>query len=162
MRLMSCVLARFMKLRSGNSRVAIMANKDTMEMRNAERAEPPPKRSYVAVVASPRRSTRSNPANVSLSQKSGNARVANPVGQPKASPPPSPERARPVPADDGDFAANPRLKKQEIAALEEEIAKRDVVLVGNAVVANKAPVAGGAKPPSPPAPAPAAGATRKC
>jgi hypothetical protein len=63
-----------------------------------------------------------------------------------------------VPADDEDFAANLRSKEQEIVALKEEIAKRDVVLVGNAVVADKAPVAGGAKPPLPPAPAPAAGA----
>ena len=104
--------------------------------------------------------TRSNPANVSLSQKSGNARVADPVEDFKASQPPSPERGRPVPANcnDEEFAAKLLAKEQQIVALAEGVAKRDVVLKGNAVVADKAPVAGGAKPPSPPAPAPAAGA----
>ena len=118
-----------MRSRTRNTGVAIMANSSTMAMRNAEAADGSPEVSYAAVVASPRRSTRST-ANVSLSQKSGNARVADPVEQSKASPPPSPERARPVPADDEDFAANLRSKEQEIVALKEEIAKRDVVLKG--------------------------------
>ena len=48
-----------MKTRKRNASVAIMANKDTMEMRNAEAADGSPKVSHPAVVASPRRSTRS-------------------------------------------------------------------------------------------------------
>ena len=74
-----------MKMRSGNSRVAIMANKDTLEKSNAEGSL---KRSYVDVAASPRRSSRSKPATVPPSAKSGNDGVANPVEESKVSPPP--------------------------------------------------------------------------
>ena len=50
-----------MKMRSGNSRVAIMANSNTMAMRNAEAEGGSPKVAHAAVVASARRSTRSHP-----------------------------------------------------------------------------------------------------
>ena len=50
-----------MKTRKRNASVAIMANKNTMKMRNAEAANGSPQVPHPAVVASSRRATRSNP-----------------------------------------------------------------------------------------------------
>ena len=110
-----------MRMRSGNSRVAIMCNKSTAVMRNAEGAGAPPKRSKrlsAADAASPSRATHPNPAKVTPSPKSGNARVADPVEESKASPPAPAEGSSPVPAKDELLLA----KEKEIAALKEELA----------------------------------------
>ena len=106
-----------------------MANSSTMAMRNAEAAKESPKRSYVDVVASPARATRSKSAKIPRSAKSGNNGVANPVEQSKISPPPPPERASPVPSDDEDVDTKLCAKNQKTAELTAEIAKRNVAKV---------------------------------
>ena len=65
-----------MKMRSGNPRVAIMTNKSTMEMCNAEAVDGSPEVSYAAVATSSRRSTCSRAAKNASPARSGNADVA--------------------------------------------------------------------------------------
>ena len=119
--LMTCVLARFMEMRSGNSRVAIMANKDTLEMRNAEGAEGSSNVSYAAVVASPRRSTRSRAGPHAASPVGGgNKAVADDTLGAKPAKPPSP----PAPATDAAPAEDgmpPPATKEQLAAKDAEI-----------------------------------------
>ena len=110
-----------MKMRSGNSRVAIIANASTLAKRNAEAADGSPKGSYAAVAASPPRVTRSNSAKGAPSPKSGNDRVADPVGGPKAPPPVPAGGASPVRGKDADVEALLLANEKEIVALREKL-----------------------------------------
>ena len=110
-----------MKMRSGNSRVAIIANTSTLAKRNTEAADGSPKGSY-AVAASPPRVTRSNSAKGAPSPKSGNDRVADPVEESKASPPVPAEGASPVRGKDADVEALLLSKNKEIVVLREKLA----------------------------------------
>jgi hypothetical protein len=110
-----------MKMRSGNSRVAIIANTSTLAKRNTEAADGSPKGSY-AVAASPPRVTRSNSAKGAPSPKSGNDRVADPVEESKASPPVPAEGASPVRGKDADVEALLLAKDKEIVVLREKLA----------------------------------------
>ena len=145
---MSCVLARFMKMRSGNSRVAIMANKDTLEMRNAEGAEGSPNVSYAAVVDPPRRSTRSGAAPHAASPVGGgNKAVADDTLGAKPAKPPSP----PAPATDAAPAEDgppPPATKEQLAAKDAEIHDLEQQLANHP--ASQQLKADKADPPSPP------------
>jgi len=64
-----------MKMRSGNPSVAIVANKSTIELRNAEAAGGSSEVSYAAVLASSPRITRSSRAEI-IRVQGGNTDVA--------------------------------------------------------------------------------------
>ena len=103
---MSCVLARFMKMRSGNPGVAIMAISETLleEQERLQRlaAEEARSPSYVTVAASPSRVTRSRAAQNASPAGRGNTDVAGNVQNPAAketkveSPPPDAPPAAPA------------------------------------------------------------------
>ena len=139
-----------MQTRKRNASVAIMANTDTMEMRNAEAADGSPKVSYAAVVASPRRSTRSRAAPHAASPVGGgNKAVADDTLGAKQAKPPSP----PAPATDAAPAEDgppPPATKEQLAARDAEIHDLQDQLANHPASQLKAKQA---KPPSPPAPA---------
>ena len=119
-----------MKTRGRNTPVARIANASTPEQSNAVSPGRSPPGSYAAAAANPRRSSRFQAATVPPSAKSGNASVAE-RKESKASPPPSPGGASPVPGKDEHVDAALLLARdKEIAALKQELANRDVVLKG--------------------------------
>ena len=120
-----------------------------METSNAEAAGGSPKGSYAAVVADSLRMTRSNRAEATRIQ-GGNTDVAANAPVAKGAKPPSSRVPAPAAApSEGSLTRKTPGRTGE---------KAPPARSGNAVVADKALVARGAKQPSPTAPAPAVGA----
>ena len=138
-----------MQTRKRNASVAIMANKNTMEMRNAEAAGGSPKVPSAAVVASTRRSIRSRRGPHAPSPVGGgNEPVADETLAATVLDAAPAEDGAPPPALQEDLDA----KDAEILVLKQRLADHPANLI-------KPPSSPRAKPPSPPATAPPAGGT---
>ena len=123
---MSCVLASFRKMRSGNVRVASTATGEELKMAVPSAAEHDPKDSYAAAAASPPRNTRPTSAKVGAIAKRGNGDVADsePVARGNKQPPGAAAKvASSEPMTKSQLVAHLSDKEQEIADLKAKIAE---------------------------------------
>ena len=139
-----------MKTRKRNASVAIMANKNTMKMRNAEAANGSPQVPHPAVVASSRRATRSNPGPDAASLVGGgNEQVADKT--------PAATVLDAAPAEGG---TTPPADQQQLDAKDAEIRALEQQLEDHPANQKTKPPSPRAQPaPSPLATAPPAGGT---
>jgi hypothetical protein len=139
-----------MKTRKRNASVAIIANKNTMKMRNAEAANGSPQVPHPAVVASSRRATRSNPGRHAASLVGGgNEQVADKT--------PAATVLDAAPAEGG---TTPPAHQQQLDAKDAEIRALQQQLEDHPANQKTKPPSPRAQPaPSPLATAPPAGGT---
>ena len=139
-----------MKTRKRNASVAIMANRNTMKMRNTEAANGSPQVPHPAVVASSRRATRSNPGPDAASLVGGgNEQVADKT--------PAATVLDAAPAEGG---TTPPAHQQQLDAKDAEILALQQQLADHPANQQTKPPSPRAQPaPSPLATAPPAGGT---